>query len=78
MSRTKELIGYNVQIKGSNGYSNQFVYQDELDSYEPPFDYKVIGIYDVYQEPKPSEFTKTSDVDSYLETDKIITGRYGK
>ena len=78
MGKTKELIGYKVQIKGSSGYSSQFVHQDELDAYEPPFDYKIIGIHDVYEEPKPSQFTKTSNADPYLETDRIITGRYGK
>ena len=79
MGKTKELIGYNMEIKNSfGGFDNQFIYQDELDSYEPPKHYKITGIHDVYEEPNINEFTYISEVEPNLNTDGIITGRYGK
>jgi hypothetical protein len=68
------LLGYDVSIYGGSGnYSNTFVYKDELDSYEPPFGYKIIGMDDVFEEPKPSEFSRSSVFESQItETESII------
>jgi len=75
MGATKKM--YEMQLKSSNGYHSQLIMQDELDAYEPPFDCKVIGIVDVYQEPQSGDFYHHEvENESYTNAESSIINKW--
>jgi len=75
MGATKELY-IKVRLKSSSGYHSQLIMQDEIDSYKPPFDCKIIGYEDISRDPNGDFHYYETENESYTNAESSIINKW--